>query len=115
MGTPTQTPPSPEWTSGSLLISPSLSDDSSPISSPMIPLTVPSLVATPAAVGAIKEEIFSQRLDGCPEISPVDAISDVQGENQDLRLELAEERRTRLELVEVVDGMRRGQEPRGGA
>ncbi|GJV44443.1 hypothetical protein Tco_1428979 [Tanacetum coccineum] len=43
------------------------------------------------------------------------AISDVQGENQDLRLQLAEERRARLELTEVVDGMRRGQEPRGGA
>ncbi|GKA27059.1 hypothetical protein Tco_0713227 [Tanacetum coccineum] len=42
------------------------------------------------------------------------AISDVQGENQDLRLQLAEERRARLELAEVVDGMRRGQEPRGG-
>ncbi|GJW88920.1 hypothetical protein Tco_0164260 [Tanacetum coccineum] len=30
------------------------------------------------------------------------AISDVQGENQDLRLQLAEERRARLELAEVV-------------
>ncbi|GKE70471.1 hypothetical protein Tco_1528543 [Tanacetum coccineum] len=43
------------------------------------------------------------------------AISDVQGENQDLRLQLVEERRTRLELVEVVDDMRRGQEPKGDA
>ncbi|GKE51586.1 hypothetical protein Tco_1486742, partial [Tanacetum coccineum] len=43
------------------------------------------------------------------------AISDVQGENQDLWLQLAEERRARLELAEVVDGIRRGQEPRGGA
>ncbi|GJX86168.1 hypothetical protein Tco_0336942 [Tanacetum coccineum] len=43
------------------------------------------------------------------------AISDVQGENRDLQLQLAEERRARLELAEVVDGMRRGQEPRGGA
>ncbi|GJS42620.1 hypothetical protein Tco_0567663 [Tanacetum coccineum] len=47
---PVQTPPLPEWTSGSLPISLSPSDDPSPISSPMIPLTVPSLVATPAAV-----------------------------------------------------------------
>ncbi|GJW79012.1 hypothetical protein Tco_0140694 [Tanacetum coccineum] len=39
--------------------------------------------------------------------------SDVHGDNQDLRLQLAEERRARLELAEVVDGMRRGQEPRG--
>ncbi|GKC20087.1 hypothetical protein Tco_1022237, partial [Tanacetum coccineum] len=37
------------------------------------------------------------------------------GENQDLRLQLAEERRGRLELAKVVDGMRIGQEPRGGA
>ncbi|GJT84268.1 hypothetical protein Tco_1058610 [Tanacetum coccineum] len=47
---PVQTPPSPEWTSSLLPISPSPSDDPSPISSPMIPLTIPSLVATPAAV-----------------------------------------------------------------
>ncbi|GKE01930.1 hypothetical protein Tco_1389913 [Tanacetum coccineum] len=37
------------------------------------------------------------------------AISDTQGENQELRLQLAEERRARLELAEIVDGMRRGQ------
>ncbi|GKC65021.1 hypothetical protein Tco_1097619 [Tanacetum coccineum] len=36
------------------------------------------------------------------------AISDVQGENRDSRLQLAEERRARLELTQVVDGMRRG-------
>ncbi|GKC25228.1 hypothetical protein Tco_1027378, partial [Tanacetum coccineum] len=41
------------------------------------------------------------------------AISNVHGENQDLRLQLAEERRARLELAEVIDGRRRGQEPRG--
>ncbi|GJX12331.1 hypothetical protein Tco_0204089 [Tanacetum coccineum] len=35
------------------------------------------------------------------------------GEPGILRLQLAEERRARLELVEVVDGMRRGQEPKG--
>ncbi|GKB34184.1 hypothetical protein Tco_0879126 [Tanacetum coccineum] len=42
------------------------------------------------------------------------AIGNVHGENQDLRLQLAEERRARLELTEVVASMRRGQEPRGG-
>ncbi|GJZ43073.1 hypothetical protein Tco_0590328 [Tanacetum coccineum] len=42
-------------------------------------------------------------------------ISDVQGDNRDLRLHLAEERRARLDLAEVVDGRRRGEEPRGGA
>ncbi|GJV26345.1 hypothetical protein Tco_1379040 [Tanacetum coccineum] len=45
---PVQTPPSPEWKSGSLPISPSPFIVPSPISSPMIPLTVPSPVATPA-------------------------------------------------------------------
>ncbi|GKE00477.1 hypothetical protein Tco_1388460 [Tanacetum coccineum] len=43
------------------------------------------------------------------------AISDMQGENRDLLLQLAEERRWRLKLAEVVDKMRRGQEPRGDA
>ncbi|GKF89796.1 hypothetical protein Tco_0263759, partial [Tanacetum coccineum] len=43
-------PPLPEWTSGSLPISPSPSNDPSPISSPMIPLTVPSPVATPTTI-----------------------------------------------------------------
>ncbi|GKF97796.1 hypothetical protein Tco_0293617, partial [Tanacetum coccineum] len=59
---PVQTPPLPEWTSGSLSISPSHSDVSSPISSPMIPLTVPSPVATPAAVetGGFLTELGAQ-------------------------------------------------------
>ncbi|GJS31479.1 hypothetical protein Tco_0492099 [Tanacetum coccineum] len=47
---PVQIPPLPEWTSSSIPISPSHSDVPSPLSSPMIPLTVPSPVATPAAV-----------------------------------------------------------------
>ncbi|GJZ49022.1 hypothetical protein Tco_0603212 [Tanacetum coccineum] len=133
---PVQTPPSPKWTSGSLPISPSPSDDPSPISSPMIPLTIPSPVATPAAVetkgfmtklGAqvqIQGGLISDHAVRLEELSPAlferydrDIgelfTSDVQGENQDLRLQLAEERRARLELVEVVDGMRRGQKPRG--
>ncbi|GJW51716.1 hypothetical protein Tco_0093067 [Tanacetum coccineum] len=45
---PAQTPPSPEWSSGSLPISPAPSIVPSLISSPMIPLTVPSNVASPA-------------------------------------------------------------------
>nr|GEY24289.1 hypothetical protein [Tanacetum cinerariifolium] len=40
---PVQTPPSPKWSSGSLLISPSPSIVPLPISSPMISLTIPSL------------------------------------------------------------------------
>ncbi|GJV73366.1 hypothetical protein Tco_1493361 [Tanacetum coccineum] len=45
---PVQTPPSPEWSSGSLSISPAPSIVPSPISSTVMPLTVPSPVATPA-------------------------------------------------------------------
>ncbi|GKB11848.1 hypothetical protein Tco_0845771 [Tanacetum coccineum] len=45
---PVQTPPSLEWTSGLLLISQEPSIVPLPISSPMIPLTVPSPVASPA-------------------------------------------------------------------
>ncbi|GKC83147.1 hypothetical protein Tco_1138864, partial [Tanacetum coccineum] len=45
---PVKTPLSPEWSSGSLPISPAPSVVPSPISSPMIPLTVPSPVATHA-------------------------------------------------------------------
>nr|GEW12066.1 hypothetical protein [Tanacetum cinerariifolium] len=47
-----QTPPSPEWTSGSLPISPSPSVVPSPVSSPMIPLTVPLPIALPMATTA---------------------------------------------------------------
>ncbi|GKB88616.1 hypothetical protein Tco_0960888 [Tanacetum coccineum] len=45
---PAQTPPSPEWSSGLLPIYPAPSIVPSPILSPMISLTVPSLVASPA-------------------------------------------------------------------
>ncbi|GKA43590.1 hypothetical protein Tco_0736314, partial [Tanacetum coccineum] len=47
-----QTPPSPEWSSGLLPVSPAPSIVLLPISSPMIPLTVPSPVASPATVEA---------------------------------------------------------------
>nr|GFA26711.1 hypothetical protein [Tanacetum cinerariifolium] len=46
---PAQTPPSPEWSSGSFSISPTPSIVRSPISSPMISLTVPSPIASPVA------------------------------------------------------------------
>ncbi|GJX35976.1 hypothetical protein Tco_0247533 [Tanacetum coccineum] len=41
------------------------------------------------------------------------AISDAQGENRELRLQLADERCAWLELAEIVNSIRRGQEPRG--
>ncbi|GJZ09554.1 hypothetical protein Tco_0543837 [Tanacetum coccineum] len=162
---PVQTPPSPEWMSGSLPISPSPSVIPSPVSSPMIPLTVPSPVASPATAkteGILTELGAQVQMQGgfisdhavrLEELSPAlfkrsleyeqkrvavtfgaiwrlvlaleswagqpdaqraalwHAISDMQGENRDLRLQLVEERRARLELAEVVDSMRRGQEP----
>ncbi|GJS95722.1 hypothetical protein Tco_0802690 [Tanacetum coccineum] len=100
---PVQTPPSPEWTSGSLHISLSPSVVPSPISSPMIPLSVPSPVATLATV---ETEGFLTELGAQVEMQG--------GLIRDHTLQLAEERRARLELAKVVDAMRRGQEPRGG-
>ncbi|GKB46475.1 hypothetical protein Tco_0897228, partial [Tanacetum coccineum] len=85
---PIQTPPLPEWRSGSLPISLSPSVVLSPISSPMIPLTVPSPIATPA-------------------------IAETEGFLTYLGAQLTEEKRARLELAKVVDGMRRGKESRG--
>nr|GEX28748.1 hypothetical protein [Tanacetum cinerariifolium] len=46
---PVQTPPSPEWSPGLLLVSPAPSDIPSPISLPMISLTLPSHIASPVA------------------------------------------------------------------
>ncbi|GJS05134.1 hypothetical protein Tco_0321642 [Tanacetum coccineum] len=132
---PVQTPPSLEWTSVSLPISPSSSVVPSPISSLMIPLTIVSPVATPATAntegfltklgaqvemqeGLIRDHAgrlgkkFSPRGQTDAQRAALwHAISDVQGENQDLQLQLIEERCARLELAEVVDSMRRGQEP----
>ncbi|GJZ71812.1 hypothetical protein Tco_0635663 [Tanacetum coccineum] len=128
---PVQTPPSPEWTSGSLPISPSHFDVPSPVSSPIIHLTVPSPVAIPTTIEA---EGFLTELGAQVEMqgglicdhaefgvraregrSDIRSDMEASGENRDFWLQLAEERRARLELTEVVDGMRRGQEPRGGA
>nr|GEU84567.1 ribonuclease H-like domain-containing protein [Tanacetum cinerariifolium] len=51
-----QTPPLPKWTFGSLPISPSPFIVPSPVSSPMIPLTVPSPIATSTATIPVDEE-----------------------------------------------------------
>ncbi|GJZ84112.1 hypothetical protein Tco_0649451 [Tanacetum coccineum] len=97
-----QTLPSPEWSSGSLPISPAPSIVPSPISSPMIPLTRPVL-----ALESWAGQTDAQRA------ALWHAISDTQGKNQELQLQLAEERRAQLELAKIIDSMRRGQEPRG--
>ncbi|GJX42684.1 hypothetical protein Tco_0257674 [Tanacetum coccineum] len=95
-----QTPPSPERSSGSLPISLSPSIVPSSISSPMIPLTVPSPIATPPTA---ETEGFLTELGAQVEMQG-GLIHDHA---------LAEERRARLELHEIVDNIRRGQEPRG--
>ncbi|GJZ62173.1 hypothetical protein Tco_0618310 [Tanacetum coccineum] len=99
---PIHTPPSPEWSSGLLPISPAPSVVPSPISSPMIPLTVSSPVATPATAetkGFLTELRAQVEMQG-------GLIRDHT---------LAEERRAQLELAEIIDSMRRWQEPRGDA
>ncbi|GKD33777.1 hypothetical protein Tco_1249286, partial [Tanacetum coccineum] len=105
---PERTPPSPEWTSGSLLISPSHFDVPSPVSSPIILLTVQSPVATPTTVEA---EGFLTEL-GAQVKMQGGLIHDHAVRLEELSHALFE-RRTRLELAKVVDSMRRGQEPRG--
>ncbi|GKE14792.1 hypothetical protein Tco_1422369 [Tanacetum coccineum] len=135
---PVQTPPSPNWTSSLLLIYPSHYDVPSPISSPMVPLTVPSPIAklTTAETEGFLTELGAQvEMQGgliCDHTVRLEELSPAQferydrdigelftssraGENWDLRLQLTEERRVRLELPRVIDGMRRGQEPKGGA
>nr|GEY70321.1 hypothetical protein [Tanacetum cinerariifolium] len=126
---PIQTPPSLEWSSGTLHVFLAPSIVPSPFSSPMIPLTIPSPVASPAMAETegflrelftrskvVKDEIFCQRyrfrrlkLEHERVVVTFRAI---------WRLVLAleswvEERRARLDLAEIVDSMRRGQEPRG--
>nr|GEZ63712.1 hypothetical protein [Tanacetum cinerariifolium] len=91
---PVQTLPSPEWSSGSLPVSPASSNVYSPISSPMIPLTVPSPVASLAMA---ETEGFLAKLE------PRDT-----GELFTRSGAIAEERRARLDLAEIVDSMRRG-------
>ncbi|GKD77241.1 hypothetical protein Tco_1339862, partial [Tanacetum coccineum] len=115
---PAQTPPSLEWSSGSLSIYPTPSIVPSPISSPMISLTVPSPVASPAMAetegfltelrcrGSLEHEqervavtfgvIWRPVLALESWVGQTDAkraalwhaISDMHGENQELRLHL---------------------------
>ncbi|GJY78136.1 hypothetical protein Tco_0483937 [Tanacetum coccineum] len=147
---PVQTSPSPEWSSGSLPVSPAPFIIPSHISSPMISLTIPSPVASPTTSeaerfltdlgaqrydwdigelfiwsGAVRDEIFSQgyrfrSLEHEQERvivtfeaiwRPVLALESWAGQTDTQRI--AKERRARLDLAEIVDSMRRGQESRG--
>ncbi|GJR41955.1 hypothetical protein Tco_1310058 [Tanacetum coccineum] len=102
---PVQTPPSPESTSSLLPISPS-------------PFVVPSPVSSPHDIA---DRTIALRLE---ELSPAlfERFRSLEYEQERVTVTfralwrpLAEERRARLELAEVVDRMRRGKEPRGDA
>ncbi|GJY87339.1 hypothetical protein Tco_0501967 [Tanacetum coccineum] len=126
---PIQTPPSPEWSSGSLPVSSSSPAVSTPVASP---------VTTPAATIAVDEDEFLevgahfefhgsilhdqiQRLDALPPTLFEGYDRDLRElytrsgarENHDLRMQIAEERRERLELTYCVARMERRQESRG--
>ncbi|GJU66843.1 hypothetical protein Tco_1253102 [Tanacetum coccineum] len=68
--------------------------------------------------GAVRDKIFSQRYrfrsleHQHKRVAVTFGTLWRPGESRDLRLHLAEERRARLELAEIVDSIRRGQEPR---
>ncbi|GKA32590.1 hypothetical protein Tco_0718957, partial [Tanacetum coccineum] len=120
---PVETPPSPERSSGSLPVSP-------------LPLIVPSPIASPVTTptatisvdedqflklytrsGAVRDEIFSQRyrfrsLEREQERATM-TFSVIWRENHDLRRQIAEERRERLELTDHVARTERRRESRG--
>nr|GEZ06997.1 hypothetical protein [Tanacetum cinerariifolium] len=99
---PVQTPPSPEWLLGSLPVSPLSLVVLSPIASP---------VATPIATISVDED---QVLETDAQRAALwHAIYDVQRENYDLRMQLAEERHERLEFLDRVARMERRHESRG--
>ncbi|GJS74712.1 hypothetical protein Tco_0707553 [Tanacetum coccineum] len=126
LAAPVQTPPSPEWSLGSLPVSPS---------SPVVPSSIASPVATPAAAISVDEDQFldvgaqlelhrsilhdhTQRLDALPPILFEGYDRDLrklytrsgERENHDLRRQLAEERRERLELTDHVARIERRHE-----
>ncbi|GJZ65874.1 hypothetical protein Tco_0622570 [Tanacetum coccineum] len=113
---PPPAPPLPEWTSGGLIHDHAIRlEELPPALFERYDRDIGELFTRS---GAVRQEIFSQRYWFKSQTNAYiaalwHAISDVQGENQDLQLQLAEERRARLELAKAVDGMRRGQEPRG--
>ncbi|GJZ01775.1 hypothetical protein Tco_0519736 [Tanacetum coccineum] len=85
LAAPVQIPPSPEWSLGSLPIS---------LSSLVVPSPIASPVATLAATISVDEDPFLEK------------------ENHDLRRQLAEERRERLELADRISRMEKRHESR---
>nr|GEV79077.1 hypothetical protein [Tanacetum cinerariifolium] len=106
---PPPTPPSPVWSSCLLPISPTPSIVPSPISSPIIQLTIPSPVGSPVTA---ETEGFLTKLGARVEMQG-GLIRDHKKENRELRVQIAEERRVRLDLAKIVDIIRREQDPIG--
>ncbi|GKB48284.1 hypothetical protein Tco_0899037, partial [Tanacetum coccineum] len=105
---PIQTPPSPDRDAGGMIRDHAVRlEELSPALFKRYDMDIGELFTRS---GAVKDEIFSQRY----RFRSLEYEQErVAGENRDLRLQLAEEKHTRLELAEVVDSMKRGQEPRG--
>ncbi|GKB28341.1 hypothetical protein Tco_0867742 [Tanacetum coccineum] len=120
-----KTPPSPEWSLGSLLVSPL---------SPVVLSLIASPVATLAATISVDKDQFlevgahlelygsilhdhTQRLDALPSTLFEGYDRDLRElytrENYDLRRQLAKERRERLELTDHVTKIEKRQEFRG--
>ncbi|GJR76178.1 hypothetical protein Tco_0088543 [Tanacetum coccineum] len=106
---PVQTPPSLEWSLGSLLVSPSFLVVLSPIASP---------VAIPTASISVDEDQFLEV--GAQDLrelyTRLGVVRDeifLHRENHDLKRQLAEERSEQLELIDRVARMERRQESGG--
>nr|GEZ42535.1 hypothetical protein [Tanacetum cinerariifolium] len=120
------TPSSPEWSSGSFPVSPL----SLVISTPVASTATSSPAASPDTVKAedftaelgaqerLEMRSFRRALEAwvgqtdAHRVALWHAMSDTQRENHDLRMQLAEERRERLELAYRVARIERRQEPR---
>ncbi|GJX25614.1 hypothetical protein Tco_0231910 [Tanacetum coccineum] len=121
---PVQTPPFPEWSSGSLPVSPSsllelygsILHDHTQCLDALLPTLFEGyerdLRELYTRSGAVRDEIFSQRLvlaleawDGQTDAQRAalwHTIYDIQRENHDLKRQIAEERHERLELIDCV-------------
>nr|GEZ06935.1 hypothetical protein [Tanacetum cinerariifolium] len=132
---PVQTPPSPEWSLGSLPVSPLslvvLSPIASPVATPIATISVDEdQVLKVGKQLEIHESILHDHTKRLDTLSPTlfadidrdvrscilalwHAIYDVQRENYDLRMQLAKERRERLVFLDRVARMERRHESRG--
>nr|GEV37918.1 hypothetical protein [Tanacetum cinerariifolium] len=104
---PVQTPPSPEWSSVALFAT----------------VKAERFLTELGAQVEMQEELIHDHIVRLGELSPAlferydrvigELFTRSEMENQELRLQIVEERRARLDLAEIVASMRRGQEPRG--